>query len=118
MLQGLSEQIRLCYERAAKAQQRAEARSDPEAKGDFLNIEKRWLLLARSYQHSENLTDFIRAIPDRPNAVDALVGVTQGARSERPLRSWEEDLQTVVSNTPFMLIRCSSDLRYQFVSKA
>jgi PAS domain-containing protein len=74
--------------------------------------------LARSYQHSESLKDFIRAIPDRPNATNTPAHVAVRPRGEQPLRSWEGDLQTVISNTPFMLTRCSSDLRYQFVSKA
>jgi hypothetical protein len=65
MLQNLSEQIRLCYERAAEAKQRAEETNCAKAKAEFLNTEKRWLLLARSYQHSESLKDFIHAIPDR-----------------------------------------------------
>jgi PAS domain S-box-containing protein len=112
MLQNISDQIRLCYERAAKAKRRAEETSDPKEKADFLNTERRWLLLARSYQHSERLRDFIRAIPHRPNAV------TERPRGEQPLRSWEVDLQTVINNTPFMLTRCDSDLRYQFVSRA
>jgi hypothetical protein len=68
MLQNLSERIRLCYERAAKARQQAEETNDPKAKADFLNTERRWLLLARSYQHSESLTDFVHAIPDRSPA--------------------------------------------------
>jgi PAS domain S-box-containing protein len=112
MLQNLTERIRLCYERAAEARQRAEETSDPKAKADFLDTERRWLLLGRSYQHSESLKDFIRAIPDRPPAAPTLAGVT-----EYP-PSWQEDLQTVISNTPFMFTRCSSDLRYQFVNKA
>jgi PAS domain S-box-containing protein len=112
MLQNLSERIRLCYERAAEARQRAEKTSDPKAKADFLNTERRWLLLGRSYQHGESLRDFIRAIPDRSTAAPTLVGVTECPHT------WQEDLQTVISNTPFMLTRCSSDLRYQFVSKA
>ena len=95
MLQNLSEQIRLCYERAAKARRRTEETSDPKAKADFLNTERRWLLLARSYQDSESLKDFIRAIPDRPNAANTLVHVTDRPRGEQLLRGWEEDLQTV-----------------------
>jgi hypothetical protein len=49
MLQNLVEQIRLCYERAAEAKQRAKETTDPGAKVDFLNMERRWFLLARSY---------------------------------------------------------------------
>jgi PAS domain S-box-containing protein len=112
MLQNLGEQIRLCYERAAEAKQRAEETANSDAKADFLNMEKRWLLLARSYQRSESLTDFIRAIPNSPNAAGTRVDVAQ-----RP-NNWEEHLQKVIDNTPFILTRCSSDLRYQFVSRA
>jgi hypothetical protein len=105
MLQNLSERIRLCYERAAEAKQHAEETNDAEAKAGFLNTEKRWLLLARSYDLSERLKDFTRAIPDHPDAVRK--NVTEHAHSEPPLRNWEENLQTVLSNTPFMLTRCS-----------
>jgi CheY-like chemotaxis protein len=60
MLHPLSENIRLCYERAAEARERAEETLDPKAKADFLTMEKRWLLLARSYQFGERLDDFTR----------------------------------------------------------
>lgn len=112
MLQNLGEQIRLCYERAAEAKRRAEETTDSDAKADFLNMESCWRLLARSYQRSESLTDFICAIPDSPNAAITLVDVAR-----RPSNS-EEHLQKVIDNTPFMLTRCSSDLRYLFVSRA
>jgi len=118
MLQNLSERIRLCYERAAKAGQQAEETNDLKAKADFLNTERRWLLLARSYQHGESLTDFIRAIPDRSNVASTRVDATVRPPSAQALRAPEDDLQKVLDRTPFMLTRCSSDLRYQFVSRA
>jgi PAS domain S-box-containing protein len=118
MLQNLSERIRLCYERAVEARKRALQTSDPTAKADLLNTERRWLLLARSYQHSESLTDFIRAIPDRPNATATLMDLTEHRSSERSLRNLEAHLQTVIDATPLMFTRCSSDLRYHFVSRA
>jgi hypothetical protein len=37
MLQNLSEHVRLCYERATEAKERANEVPDPEAKADFLN---------------------------------------------------------------------------------
>jgi PAS domain S-box-containing protein len=37
-------------------------------------------------------------------------------RAEQALRTREADLQAVVNRTPFMLARCSRDLRYRFVS--
>jgi PAS domain S-box-containing protein len=112
MLQNLSEQIRLCYARASEAKERAEETTDSEAKADFSNAERRWLLLARSYERSENLTDFIRAIPERSDAASTPMDGAQYPSN------WEDHLQKVIDNTPFMLTRCSSDLRYQFVSRA
>lgn len=60
LLHNLSDQIRLCYERAAEAKERADEMLDPEAKADFLKMEKRWLMLARSYELGERLDDFTR----------------------------------------------------------
>jgi PAS domain S-box-containing protein len=60
LLHNLSDKVRLCYERAAEAKERADEMLDPEAKADFLNTEKRWLLLARSYEFGERLEDFTR----------------------------------------------------------
>jgi hypothetical protein len=60
LLQNLSDEIRLCYERAAEAKERADQVLDPEAKADFLNMERRWLLLARSHEFGERLDDFTR----------------------------------------------------------
>jgi PAS domain S-box-containing protein len=59
-LQNLSDEIRLCYERAAEAKERADQMLDPQAKADFLNMERRWLLLARSHEFGERLADFTR----------------------------------------------------------
>jgi PAS domain S-box-containing protein len=42
------------------AKERADQMRDPEAKADFLNMERRWLLLARSYEFGERLDDFTR----------------------------------------------------------
>jgi PAS domain S-box-containing protein len=44
--------------------------------------------------------------------------ITERKRVERALRAREAELETVISRTPFMLIRCSPDLRYRFVSPA
>jgi hypothetical protein len=50
--------IRFCYERAAQAKERADAALFPKAKADFLNMERRWLRLARSAEFGERLDDF------------------------------------------------------------
>jgi hypothetical protein len=47
---NLSEQIRECLRHAADCAQKAAAQSDPQLKQDFLDMERRWLFLARSYR--------------------------------------------------------------------
>src|SRR6185312_6893985 len=44
--------------------------------------------------------------------------ITERKRTEDALRASEAELQTVLNQTPFMLIRCSRDLCYRFVSQA
>jgi hypothetical protein len=46
------------------------------------------------------------SIPSLPNAASALVDLSE-RRPKQPLRNWEEDLQTILDGTPFMLTRCS-----------
>jgi hypothetical protein len=58
MLSNQSEQLRHCYERAENCARKAAGHRDPEIKQDYLDLERRWLLLARSYELSERLTDF------------------------------------------------------------
>ena len=60
LLQNLSDEVRLCYERAAEAKERADGTPDPEAKADFLNMERRWLLLARSCEFGDSLRENMR----------------------------------------------------------
>ena len=58
MLNNVSEQIKECYAHAEQCASKAAAQSDPRLKQDFLDMEKRWLTLARSYEVSERLSDF------------------------------------------------------------
>jgi PAS domain S-box-containing protein len=64
MLRRLSEQVRACHERAAESNRKAEEATDSVLKGDFLDMEKRWLALARSYEFTESLGDFTAANAD------------------------------------------------------
>jgi diguanylate cyclase (GGDEF)-like protein/PAS domain S-box-containing protein len=54
MLQKLSEQVRACLECAADARQKAEGAADSVSKSNFLDMEKRWLALAHSYEVVES----------------------------------------------------------------
>jgi hypothetical protein len=58
MLQNLSQEIRDCYERAAECRQRAEKALDPEIRERYSNMERRWLLLAKSHEFRNRLGDF------------------------------------------------------------
>jgi hypothetical protein len=58
MLNNLSEQIRECLRHAEDCARRAGAQTDPKSKEDFLDMERRWLFLARSYEFTERVTDF------------------------------------------------------------
>ena len=52
----LSEDISECYRHAEAYARRASTESDPELRTDFLDMEQRWLSLARSYELTEQLT--------------------------------------------------------------
>jgi len=58
MLNNLSGQIRECLQHAEDCARQAAAQSCPKLKADFLDMERRWLFLARSYEFTERLTDF------------------------------------------------------------
>jgi PAS domain S-box-containing protein len=58
MLEQFSDKVRLCYEQAAEAKERADATNDPALKAEFLSTQRHWLTLARSYGFTESLEDF------------------------------------------------------------
>jgi hypothetical protein len=58
MLNDLSEQVRECLQHAEDCARRAAAQTDAKVKQDFLDLERRWLSLARSYEFCERLSDF------------------------------------------------------------
>ena len=52
------QEIRECYQQAAHCVQLAEAQNDPKVKKQFLELTRRWLLLARCHDESDkSLTD-------------------------------------------------------------
>src|SRR6266511_4862681 len=48
----------------------------------------------------------------------AIVDLSERKRAEEALRAKEAELEAIINRTPFMLTRCSRDLRYRFVSRA
>ncbi len=70
MLSTLSEEIRLCHEHAVVARQKADATADPALKADFLEMERRWLILARSYAFTESLGNFTEENSRRRDKLD------------------------------------------------
>jgi hypothetical protein len=58
MLQKLSEQIGYCYQRASECRAKAADAVNEAASQEYYELERRWLMLARSYELSERITDF------------------------------------------------------------
>jgi PAS domain S-box-containing protein len=102
MLQNLSEQVRLCYERATEAKERADEVLDPEAKADFLNMERRWLLLARSYEFGERLDDFTRENSRRSKVVHAFEPYAMLLASGTAIFGKDQNSRMIVANPAFL----------------
>jgi len=58
VLNNLSAQVGGCLQHAEDCARKATAQTDPQLKQDYLDLERRWLFLARSYEFTEWLTDF------------------------------------------------------------
>jgi hypothetical protein len=61
----LSDDIRECYQLASDCARRAKAEADPQLRQDFLDMERRWLFLARSYEFTRRLGRFARSRESR-----------------------------------------------------
>jgi hypothetical protein len=62
MVQQLSGEIAECYRRASESRDRAKLANDSALRQDFLDMERRWILLAHSYEFSERIS----SLPVRP----------------------------------------------------
>jgi hypothetical protein len=58
MRQKLRREIRECYLRAEQCRRLAEVAPTPSARAEFLDMERRWLSFARSYEFAERLSNF------------------------------------------------------------
>src|SRR5215472_4753367 len=97
MLEQLSDQVRRCLEHAAEAKAKADATDDPASKAGFLDMETRWLTLARSYGFTESLGNFATA-------------------NSQWRRKFDERLRTNTSSTPKTPLRESADHILWFAS--
>jgi hypothetical protein len=61
----LSEEIRGCLRHAEECARKAEQTSRPSLRENFLEMERRWLRLAHSYQFAKKLKNFRKAVSDR-----------------------------------------------------
>ena len=57
-MQNLSEEIRECLRHAEQCKRRAKTALSADAIKDYLDMEQRWLSLARSYEFAEWLSNF------------------------------------------------------------
>jgi hypothetical protein len=58
MLLKLSAEIAECHRHASDARDRAKIAGDEATIQDFLDVERRWLSLAHSYEFAERLSNF------------------------------------------------------------
>jgi len=61
MLVSLSDQVRECLGHAEGCARQAAAQTDPGLRQFFLDMEVRWLKLARGYELTERLADFSKS---------------------------------------------------------
>lgn len=60
-----SSQIADCYERAVESRAKAAAAANEIDKAEYLNIERRWIMRARSYELSECITSLSEELKRR-----------------------------------------------------
>ena len=59
----LGESIRDCYGHAERCRRRAKEQSDSLLRQDFLDCERRWLLLVRGYELAERMEALSNGLP-------------------------------------------------------
>jgi PAS domain-containing protein len=110
MLDKLSDQIRECYQRAVEAKAKADATNDPALKTDFLKIERRWLVLARSYGFTESLENFTTENSEWRSRFDERLRANMESTLEASLAdSAEQILWSIVENSDDAIITINLD---------
>src|SRR5215472_5886915 len=106
MLEKASEEVAECLRRAAEAEACADATNNAKFKAEYQQIAQTWRTLARGYEFEGSLGRFISFNESRKKALPFIRPANLASRN---------DAETILRNTPFLLSRCSSDLRYLFV---
>jgi hypothetical protein len=98
MLQKLSEQIAHCYHRASECHAKAADAVNEAASQEYYELERRWLMLARSYELSERITDFTGELERRNGRSNKIAVSLLGwhAISRAP---FDRDLELAVLDT-------------------
>jgi hypothetical protein len=65
VLSNVSARIADCYRRASECRAKANDAFNEAAKQEYLDIEHRWLMLARSYELSDRVTDYVNEVERR-----------------------------------------------------
>jgi len=68
MLQTFDSEIRECYRHATECSRSADQSRDSLTKQDFLDMERRWLCLAHSYEFAERLWNLTEPPERRDNS--------------------------------------------------
>ena len=72
----MSIQARECRRYAERCARSAQSQSDPQVRQSYLEMEKRWLGLASSYEFSEQL-EFLSSVEMKNKEVRSVVGANE-----------------------------------------
>src|SRR5215469_947652 len=117
MLQKLGERIAECLQRADEAERCTSSEADAVTRADREQMAQTWRHLARSYEFVESLERFLLDMGTKTPGPVKAEEVRPGARTPYDLGS-APDVNAILAHTPLLLTRCSSDLRYLFVSQS
>jgi hypothetical protein len=70
MLENPSEKVRNCLRHAEQCGHRAKIEPDPNLARDYLDMERHWRSLARSYQFSESFNIFLERQQEKAGRSD------------------------------------------------
>jgi hypothetical protein len=118
MLKIISSKTRECYEHAAEASSRAKRTEQAAVRKAYFKLERHWLRLARSYEVSEQVTDFtgeltrrLHALRQMPAGIPRVVCPTCGKKMRLALLEPYPIPETQKETTTFL---CDCGERYSY----